>query len=290
MVNKNNNFMNVVILTVIFYTLYFIIHFMLYEDIVSYWNQKYNLKRDGFCILKNTFSSGEIYNLTNHCEEENYKQTKDYLMTHKKLNKLIQRNTSKDHVFQDYIFIIKKSSIHTCHRDSNGDFFNENQKYPSYTILIFLEDMEKCLGVIPHSHKDVNSYSINFSDPVSHLVCKKGDIILFNANLIHVGALNSKDDNLRVQMKVTHKDDIEAIPYYNNYNKILNEDNNMPFLIRKAQRKLSCLLPIISNLSQKEIQRTSDGEGGKEEISMFQKIFSSLFYGNASFYNLPNAF
>lgn len=285
-----NNFMNVVFLTIIFYTLYFIIHFMLYEDIVSYWNQKYNLKRDGFCILKNTFSSSEIYNLTNHCEEENYKQTKEYLMTHKKLNNLIQRNTSKDHIFQDYIFIIKKSAIHTCHRDSNGDFFNENQKYPSYTILIFLEDMEKCLGVIPHSHKDVNSYNINFSDPVSHLVCKKGDIILFNANLIHVGALNSKDDNLRIQMKVTHKDDIEAIPYYNNYNKILNEDNNMPFLIRKAQRKLSCLLPIVSNLSQKEIQRTSDGEGGKEEISMFQKIFSSLFYGNASFYNLPNAF
>jgi hypothetical protein len=42
----------------------------------------------------------------------------------------------------------------------------------------------------------------------------------------------------------------------------LNEDNNMPFLIRKAQRKLSCLLPIVSNLSQKEIQRTSGGEGG----------------------------
>jgi len=281
--------MNVVFLTIIFYTLYFIIHFMLYEDIVSYWNQKYNLKRDGFCILKNTFSSSEIYNLTNHCEQEDYKQTKEYLISHEKLNNLIQRNTSKDHVFQDYIFIIKKSAIHTCHRDSNGDFFNETQKYPSYTILIFLEDMEKCLGVIPHSHKDVNSYNINFSDPVSHLVCKKGDIILFNANLIHVGALNSKDDNLRIQMKVTHKDDIEAIPYYNNYNKILNEDNNMPFLIRKAQRKLSCLLPIVSNLSQKEIQRTSGGEGGKE-ISMFQKIFSSLFYGNSSFYNLPNAF
>jgi len=290
MSKKSNNFMNVIFLTIIFYTLYFIIHFMLYEDIVSYWNQKYNLNRDGFCIFKDTFSSSEIYNLTKKCEMADYSETKEYLMTHKNLNNLIHRNTSKDHIFQDYIFIIKKSAIHTCHRDSNGDFFNETQKYPSYTMLIFLEDMEKCLGVIPHSHKDVNSFNINFSDPVSHLVCKKGDIILFNANLIHVGALNSKDDNLRIQMKVTHKDDIEAIPYYNNYNKILNEDNNMPFLIRKAQRKLSCLLPIISNLSQKEIQRTSGGDSAKEKISVFQKIFSSLFYGNSSFYNLPNAF
>ena len=289
-IKTKNNYMNVILLTIIFYTLYFIIHFMLYEDIVSYWNQKYNLKRDGFCIFKNTFSSQEIENLTTDCTNENYKKVKENLITNKTLNKLITKNTTADHGFQDYIFIIKKSAIHTCHRDSNGDFFNDGQKYASYTMLIFLENMEKCLGVIPHSHKNVNAFNINFTDPVTNLLCQKGDIILFNANLIHVGALNSKDDNLRIQMKVTHKEDIPRIPYYNNYNKILNEDNNMPFLIRKAQRKLSCLLPIVSNLTQKEIQRTSEGENGKEEIGIFQKIFSSLFYGNSSFYSLPNAF
>lgn len=283
---KQNNMRNVIILTIVFYTLYFIVNFILYEDIVSMWNQKYNIKRDGVCILKNIFASNEITELTKQCESEDYKNVKEYLITHEKLNTLIKKNTSNEHIFQDYIFIIKKSAIHTCHRDSNGDFFNENQKYPSYTMLIILEDMDKCLGVIPNSHNNVNSFNINFLDPVTNLVCKKGDIILFNANLIHVGALNSKNDHLRIQMKVTHKEDIPIISYYNNYNKILDEDNNLPFFVRKAQRKLSCLFPIISNLSQTEIQRTSNGK----EIGIVQKIFSSLFYGSSSFYNLPNAF
>jgi hypothetical protein len=117
------------------------------------------------------------------------------------------------------------------------------------------------------------------------LLCKKGDAILFNANLIHVGALNNKDNHLRVQMKITHKDDIEAIPYYNNYNKILDQDNNMPFFLRKAQRKLSCMFPIISNYTQTDVQNISRGH----DISIPQRIFSYIFYGNSNFYNLPNA-
>ena len=157
-------------------------------------------------------------------------------------------------------------------------------------MLVFLEDMEKCLGVIPKSHKEVNSFNINFTDPVVNLICKKGDAILFNANLIHVGALNNRDDNLRIQLKITHDDDIDAIPYYNNYNKILNEDNNLPFLIRKDQKKISCILPILSNYSQNEIQRTARGSDNGIELGFFQKLCSYLFYGNVNFYDLPNEF
>ena len=62
-------------------------------------------------------------------------------MNNKKINKLIKKYTNNEYIFQDYVFIIKRSSIHTCHRDSNGDFFNADQKYPSYTILFFLEDI-----------------------------------------------------------------------------------------------------------------------------------------------------
>jgi prepilin-type N-terminal cleavage/methylation domain-containing protein len=182
-------------------------------------------------------------------------------------------------------FIIKKSAIHTCHRDANGDFFN-NIKNPSYTMIIYLDDMEKCLGVIPKSHFDINSFNYNHEDQVINLLCNKGDAILFNANLIHVGALNNTDDHLRIQLKVTHKEDIEAIPFYNQYNKILDQDNNMPFFLRKAQRKLSCMFPIFSNLTQNEIQ---DVAGGKE-IGIGQRIFSYIFYGNSNFYNLPNAY
>lgn len=287
MLKLNNKWTILCILIATYIVLYVICHFVLYEDITNHWKRQYNLKQDGVCILKNFISKAEIKHLKKDCEENKYKNAKDYIINNPKINTRIRSYTGSGYEFQDYIFIIKKSAIHTCHRDSNGDFFNEGQKYPSYTLLIFLEDMEKCLGVVPKSHTNVNSFGINFSDPVVNLICNKGDAILFNANLIHVGALNQKDNNLRIQLKITHEDDVDAIPYYNNYNKILNEENQLPFFVRKAQRKLSCLVPILSNLTQKEIQRTSS-KG--EKIGVIEQWFSYFFYGNSRFYDLPNAF
>jgi hypothetical protein len=204
--------------------------------------------------------------------------------------KKVVNSVGPDYVFQDYVWIIKKSSVHTCHRDNNGDFFNEGQKYPSYTALVYLEDMDKCLGVIPKSHKNKYSYFVDFNGNLVNLPCKKGDVILFNANLIHVGTLNARDDNLRVQLKVTHKDDIDKISYYQNFNKVLNKDNTMPIHIRKAQRNLSCMFPGFSNLTQSENIRTSRGTDNGASIGVFQKWFSYLFYGDVDFYDLPNAF
>ena len=286
----NKNYSHWIILISVLLLMLFIVHFILYDDILDKWIKRNNLQKDGFCIFKNVLSKKEIEELKEQCSEDRFKEVKTMLMNHEKLDHLIKKNTSPKYQFQDYIFIIKKSSIHTCHRDSNGDFFNEGQKYSSYTMLIFLEKMDKCLGVIPGSHKDINSFNINTSDKVVNLLCNPGDMILFNANLIHVGALNDKDDHVRIQMKVTHKDDIDKIPYYNDYNKILNEDNQLPFYVRKAQKKLSCLFPILSNLSQTEIQENSRGSDNGVTISPMQKMFSYLFYGNSHFYDLPNAF
>ena len=189
-----------------------------------------------------------------------------------------------DYQFQDYIFVIKRSSIHTCHRDGNGDFFNKNQKNPSYTIIIYLEDMEKSLGVIPKSHKSVDSFGINITNELINLPCKKGDIIIFDANLLHVGTINEKDDHFRIQMKITHKDDIQAISFYENYNKILDEENKLPKAIRIFQRNLSCMFPFISNLGQNTIQTTTQ----EKNNNIIKKIYSYLFYGNDKAFDLPN--
>jgi hypothetical protein len=124
---------------------------------------------------------------------------------------------------------------------------------------------------------------------MTDILCKKGDVIIFNANLIHVGALNKKEDNVRIQMKVTHKDDIKYIDYYENFNKVLNQDNNLPVFMRKMQRSISCTFPGISDLTQSENIRTARGSDNAD-IGSFQKWFSYLFYGNKDFYDLPNAF
>ena len=150
--------------------------------------------------------------------------------------------------------------------------------------------MDKCLGVVPESHKDVNSFNYNFGDPVINLPCKKGDVIIFNANLIHVGTINNKDDNLRIQMKVTHKDDIETLKYYQNFNKILNEDNTIPGFMRRIQKKGSCMFPVLSNLTQSENIKTARGSDNGAQIGWSQQMFSYFFYGNKNFYDLPNAF
>ena len=157
-------------------------------------------------------------------------------------------------------------------------------------MLVYLEDMEKCLSVIPKSHTEKNSYFIDFNGNLVNLLCKKGDVILFNANLIHVGTINNRDDNLRIQLKVTHKDDIKNISYYQNFNKILNKDNELPIYLRKAQRNISCMFPGISNLTQSENIRTSRGTDNGVNIGLFQQLFSFLFYGNSDFYDLPNVF
>ena len=278
------------LIIVLIIILLIVIKIFFYSDIIEENSEKYNLHTDGIQLYKNVFNNSEIVELIDKCNKENYVDVKMTLLKHPKLLNLIYNSTSNQYIFQDYIWIIKKSVVHTCHRDNNGDFFNEKQQYPSYTMLIYLEDMEKCLGILPNSHTDLNSYNINLFQNVVNIPCKKGDVILFNANLIHVGCINKKYDNLRIQMKVSHKDDIDKLQYYQNFNKILNKDNNLPVFLRKGQLQFSCMFPILSNLTQNENIRTARGSDNGVEVGLQQKTFSYLFYGNPDFYDLPNAF
>jgi ectoine hydroxylase-related dioxygenase (phytanoyl-CoA dioxygenase family) len=278
------------LIIILIFIVLLIIKLFFYSDIIEEYPEKYTLHNDGIQLFKNVLNKNEIVDIIEKCNNENYIDAKLLLLKHPKILNLIHSTTSNQYIFQDYVWIIKKSVVHTCHRDNNGDFFNENQKHPSYTMLIYLEDMEKCLGIIPNSHKDLNSYNVNLFENVVNIPCKKGDVILFNANLIHVGCINKKDDNLRIQLKVSHKDDIDKLQYYQKFNKILNKDNNLPVFLRKGQRQFSCMFPFMSNLTQNENIRTARGSTDGVEIGLPQKTFSYLFYGNPDFYDLPNAF
>ena len=278
------------ILVIVIFALITINYLFFYTDYVDKNVSKYQLNSNGIQVFQNMFNDDEIRDMKNHCDKKDYKKVKMYLLSHPKLRKLIDENMGDQYIFQDYIWIIKKSVVHTCHRDNNGDFFNKGQKYPSYTMLVYLENMDKGLGVIPNSHNEMNSYNFNLVDPIINLPCNQGDVIIFNANLIHVGSMNKKDDHLRMQLKVTHKDDIKHIKYYENFNKILDNDNHLPVVLRKAQKKLSCMMPGISNWTQGENIRTARGSVDGVDVGTSQKIFSYMFYGNSKFYDLPNAF
>jgi len=267
----------------------FIIYITFKPDITSDGLDEYDLDKDGVCILHNIFSNEDLNSLKTDILNDENLQAKEKILNNYFLLHKLQEKTDFSYKLQDYIWVIKKSSVHTCHRDNNGDFFNKNQKHPSYTLLIYLEDMNKCLGVIPKSHTSINSNNINVTDKVVNLLCNKGDVILFNANLIHVGTLEkNREDHMRIQMKLTHKDDIDVLGYYENFNKILNKDNNIPFEIKKAQKNFSCVFPVLSNLTQRENINSARGSDNGANIGIGQRIFSYLFYGNSNFYDLPN--
>lgn len=294
---RNYHFVIVILVTIIM-----IVIFMDYiyifinkkqEDFVIDENKSHaeHLNQFGFCIYTGALTPDEADKLKEGCKKGNYKLVKDILINHQGLNEIIENATgSTQYQFQDYIWIIQRSAVHTCHRDNNGDFFNSGQKYPSYTMLVYLEDMEKCLSIIPESHAEKDSHFFNFNGSLKNILCKKGDVIIFNANLIHVGTINKKEDNIRVQLKVTHKDDIKHIRYYENFHKVLNQENTNPLYLRKLQRNMSCVFPGFSNWTQRENIRTARGTDNGVDVGYPQQIFSYLFYGNKDFYDLPNAF
>lgn len=273
----------IVLLIIGLIILYIILYCIFAKDKVIE-SENYDLFDDGLKTFKNVLSLDEVDMLLKKSHENDYKYIKEYIIQNKKIKKIYQKLLGKKYQFQDYIFVIKRSSIHTCHRDGNGDFFNKCQKNPSYTMLLYLEDMEKSLGVIPNSHKDINSFGINLTNPVINLSCKKGDLLIFNANLLHVGTINNKDDHFRIQMKITHCNDIQAISFYENYNKILDEENKLPKSVRQFQRNLSCLFPFVSNLGQNTIQTTTQNKNN----NLLKHIYSYLFYGNEKVFDLPN--
>jgi hypothetical protein len=283
---KYNLLLSIALVGIIFCVNYFI----LYKERTIANGHKYNLTRDGFCLYKNVLDNGEISILKQLCIDKNYKTTKEFVLNNSKLIDLKTRVCGNGYVFQDYIWIIQKSTVHTCHRDNNGDFFNASQKHPSYTVLVYLEDMDKCLGVMPGSHKDLYTNAVNVTNTVQNVLCSKGDLILFNANLVHVGTINARDDNLRIQLKLTHRDDISTLGYYQNFNKVLNQDNTLPLALKRAQKRFSCTFPFMSDLTQGENIRTARGSDNGVDIGLPQQAFSYLFYGNKDFYNLPNAF
>jgi hypothetical protein len=254
-------------------------------------NGQIELAPDGAQLFKSVISPETVNRWRTMCKNRKYREVKQEMHSDPAIQRIV-RYISPSHILQDYILIIEKSAVHTCHRDNNGTFFNAGQKHPSYTMLVYLDQAksdDKCLGVVPGSHQSKYANAVNIVNPVTDITCSTGDVIVFNANLIHVGTLTERDDNLRVQMKISHPDDLEVLKYYQNYNKLLNKENKNSRVVRHLQRGASCAVPFVSDLTQSEIIRTARGTVDGAKISDGQKWFSSLFYGRSDFYDLPNA-
>ena len=246
------------------------------------------LESDGFMVFPNLLTEDQIKVYKQLAKTQDVITIKEDIISNPRILKELRKHIGQDYEFQDYIWLINKSFVHTCHRDNNGLFFNKDQVHPSYTLLIYLEDMDANLDVIPGSHKNRWLNYVNLTDITQSIHIPKGSAILFDANLIHSGSFNSKENNPRIQMKVTHKNDRKHISYYEDFNKYANSDNHVPYSIRRSQKHITCQFPFMSDLTQDINIMTARGTSQGSNIPFSQKLFSFLFYGDWNFYDLKD--
>lgn len=238
--------------------------------------QKRRFQQDGVVLLPSLLSKADTEILHKYIADDNIINAKMHIIQSDSIRKMVADMAGDDYIFQDYIFLIKKSQFHTCHRDYNGDLFNAEQKHPSYTIIFYLTDMGKCLDVLPESHLSMQ-HNYNLTDYTQTIPCKSGDAILFNANLVHNGSLSDSDNNMRIQMKISHKSDIAALKFYNNYNKVLNTPDTSPMIYKQLQKHFTCQFPAISQYVKQYDNNKTDVENPAPVSGLFSAFFSSFF-------------
>jgi len=237
-------------------------------------------------VIPHLISDKEIQKYKDYIKNAKILHMKEEILNSETIKHRLNTILSPSYEFHDYIFLLKKSQIHTCHRDYNGDFFNERQKFPSYTMIIYLEPMEKCLEIIPTSHESFYNNAINITDNTETVVCKPGDALLFNGNLIHTGSINKNENNMRIQLKISHIEDHETLGFYQNYHKILDKTNTHPKWIKYMQKHISCQFPIVSAYSQKyDFNVVSENKNN----TFLKSLYSNIMYGDSTFYELNTA-
>jgi hypothetical protein len=227
----------------------------------------------GFNVI-DVFNESEVNYILGLTYSKRYLDIKKFISNHPGVLKHIYSMYGEDYTFVDYIFSIEKSSVSTCHRDENGFVFNKDLKHPSYTIIFYLEEMDACLDVIPRSHEEKNK--IYLSKSLESIPCVPGQAIIFNADLIHSGSINEKDDNKRIQMKIVHKDDLENVKQFDKYYRVGDVSKNTSKQSTLFFRRLSCILPAVADL-------TKNGNALPEFMG---RMYKRLVYGDKDNYKL----
>jgi ectoine hydroxylase-related dioxygenase (phytanoyl-CoA dioxygenase family) len=232
------------------------------------------IDKHGYKKLKNCFTDGEITYLKQILALDEREKAGEYIRKSQRVQQYISDVLGPDYVFQDdYVFVINNTRIGACHRDDNGSFITGG-KYATYTIIFFFEDMDTgCLDVIHGSHVDPYTKSVNVTDMSQHVICKPGDAILFDSDLVHSGTKNKNQNTLRVQLKIKHVDDDVIVDKLVNYNKKLTKKSTTDSTMGKLNGFLTCQFPVLSDLFRFV---PPDNPGFK--------VFNYLAYGHSDYF------
>ena len=232
----------------------------------------------GYVIIENLINEKDVKNILDLWENKNYHDIKGYFLKNNSINKKIKNILSDNYELIDYVYIIENSAIHTYHRDYTSSRVYNNLKYPSYTMILYLDDTNSGLNVIPGSHDD--NGSIYLKDKSVRLNVNKGSAILFDADMLHAGSAIDVDTKRHcIQFKIIHKEDIEKVPHLLNYYVLINRPNNKTHFLKNIETGITKHVPIFMDTFNDSIKSSF-----VEEKTSLQKWISSLVFSNKDFY------
>jgi ectoine hydroxylase-related dioxygenase (phytanoyl-CoA dioxygenase family) len=212
-------------------------------------------------------------------EQKNYSEIKNFFLNNSQINYKIKNILGKDYILIDYCYLIENSAIHTYHRDYTSSMKYNNLTFPSYTMILYLDNSDTGLNVIPGSHND--NVSIYLIDRSEKLNFDAGTAILFDADILHAGTASDGNNVERhcIQFKIIHKDDLNKMPWLDNFHVLINRPNNKSLIMKNIEANLTKHLPIFMDNTQDIIKSAFS-----EEKTSIQKFISSLVFSNEDFY------
>jgi len=238
----------------------------------------YEPAENGYTIIKNLIDKEDIDIILKKWDQKNYSNIKDFFLNNKNIHSKIKNILGEDYTLIDYCYLIENSAIHTYHRDYTSSMNYNNLNHPSYTMILYLDNSDTGLNLIPGSHRD--NISVYLVDKSKKLKFDSGSAILFDGDLLHAGTLS--DGNVSrhcIQFKIIHKDDIDKLPELLNYHVLINRKNDKSLFVKTLETNTTKHFPIFIDTFNGTIKTAFT-----EDKSPIQKFISSLVFSNEDFY------
>lgn len=238
----------------------------------------YKPKDIGYTLIKNLINKEDTDIILDEWTKKNYSNIKDFFLNNKNISDKIKNILGEDYILIDYCYLIENSAIHTYHRDYTSSMNYNNLNHPSYTMILYLDDSDTGLNIIPGSHRD--NISIYLVDRSEKLNFNSGTAILFDADILHAGTASEGNISRHcIQFKILHKDDLDKMPWLDNFHVLINRSNNKSLMMKTIESNLTKHLPIFMDNTQDLIKSAFS-----EQKTPIQKFISSLVFSNEDFY------
>lgn len=232
----------------------------------------------GYFIMDNLLSKNEVDLVLSYWDKGDFVSIKQFFLNNQNITSKIHEILPEEYVLIDYTYVIENSSIHTFHRDYTSSKNYNNLKYSSYTMILYLDDSDTGLNIIPGSHKD-NS-CIYFYNRAKKLHFIPGTAVIFDADILHAGSIVDSEVKRRcIQFKIIHKDDMDKLLSLQNYHVLINRPNNKFILLKEIESMLTRHFPIFMDIFQGHIKTSFS-----EDKTMIQNIVSKIIFSDTDFY------